>query len=357
MTQLNNLVGRLIPLFYTQDTIVVTITEPDSLDVITTAAPRIEWTFSPGTQQSYVLQIFTDAAATDLFYTSGIVNAAVLYHDMPIGVLFNGQTYYVTVGVFTTDGVSGQSELVQFSTSFAPSANVINVRLRVSDACSSPEDIPFVHISWNQVAPSGAETFTEYRVLRREGGETTWMTIASVTAIGTLQYNDYLPRPYAVYEYAVLWVAQSGINTLISVAQTPLAAAQVKFDYGWLQPVDDPGGSFLQIDALSCDINAIQDMVVVSTAGRQKPTAFVGEPLFHTVRIPATANMARDTYWVEFLAFVESQAAGTVYCLRLGKQMLRYFGVISATHRIASQKAYGVEFTFNEVHYEEDVTL
>lgn len=357
MTALNNLVGRLIPLFYTQDTIVVTITSPFSLQVITTAAPRIIWTFSPGTQQSYVVQIFSDASATNLVYTSGIVNSANLYHDVTLGALLNLTTYYVTVGIFTTDGISGQSDLVQFSTSFAPSSNVTNVRLRVSDACVDPLDVPYVEIRWNQVVPSGAETFVDYRILRREGGETTWTTIATVTAVGTLLYRDYLPRPYAVYQYAVLWSAQSGINSLLSVVQTSLPVAQVKFDYGWIQPVSDPGSDFLRVDAMSCEIDAIQDVVFANTAGRQRPTAFVGEPLYHTVRVPMVEKGSENRYWTDFLASVESQAMGAVYCLRLGRQRLRYFGVISSVHRTSGQKAYGVSFTFNEVHYQEDVTL
>lgn len=353
MTLLNNRAGQLIPLFYTQSTINVTLDEPDPGDTVITAEFDVEWSFS-GTQVSYVVQIFADADADELVYSSGIVVSASKEHTVPVGALENLTNYWVIVSVVASDGTAGETDLVQFSTSFAPSVGVSGVHAVAHDICSDAYDAPLIQISWSQVVPGGGEDFVEYRVLRRLPGETLWETLAVIDSISTVTYRDRFPQSHTGYEYAVLWVAQAGSDTLISTPQVPLATAVARFDYTWVQPVSNPN-NVLRVDAWDSEAEVIQDVAVSSTAGRAKPTAFVGESLYHVVRIPTSPQIAKDSRWKTFLGYLESQAEGETFCLRIGKQRQKFFGTFTGQRRSNQQQTYGIGFMFTETHYSEDV--
>lgn len=353
MTLLNNPVSRLVPLFYTQASIIVTLDEPDPGDVITTATFLVEWSFAM-TQASYRVEIYADAGADTLVYTSGIVVSATKNHLIPLGVLSNLTNYWIVVSVTAADGTPGMTDLVQFSTSFAPSVQVTGVTIRVSDMCADAYDAPYIEIRWNNITPGAGETFYQWRILRRDPGTTIWSTIAVSFDQSTRVYRDRFPQSYLGYEYAVLWVASVTSGILISTPQSPEPTGRAKFDYAWLQSVDDPN-DLIRIDAWDSEVETIQDAQLATTAGRRAPTAFVGEPLYHSVRIPPAPRLAKDSQWVSFEAFLDSQSEGTIFCLRLGKQRQKFFGVIIGSRRSNQQKSYGVGFTFTEVHYSEDV--
>lgn len=344
--------GQLLPLFYTQSSFVVTLDEPDSGEVITTVNFEVQWSFV-GTQVSYILQIFEDADADVLHYTSGVVLSATKSHTLTIGSLENLTNYWIVVTVVASDGTSGESDLVAFSTSFAPSVEVTGVTVRAWDACSDALDAPYNEIRWSDVVPGPGETWYQWRILRRKPGETAWVTIATIDVQATRVYRDRFPQSYLGYEYAVLWVATAG-GVLISTPQDPLVSAVSKFDYTWLQSVTDPD-QIIRIDAWEGEVESVQDMVTSVTAGRRAPTAFTGEPLYHVAHIPPAPRLASDSQWLSFEEFLDAQSEGTIFCLRIGKQRQRFFGVIHGQRRSNQQKTFGVGFTFTEVHYPEDV--
>lgn len=352
MTLQNNFVGQLLPLFYTQSNFFVSLDEPDPLEVVNTVNYEVQWSFT-GTQVSYVVQIFEDASADTLHYTSGVVVSAVKQHTLTIGALENLTSYWIVVTAIADDGSSGESDLVEFSTSFAPSVQVTGVSVRAWDACSDALDAPFNEIRWSQIVPGPGETWFQWRILRRKPGEITWVTIGTLSTQATLVYRDRFPQSYLGYEYAVLWVA-TATGILISTPQSPPVTVISKFDYAWLQSVDDPD-QIIRIDAWDGEVESVQDMVTSVTAGRRAPTAFTGEPLYHIVRIPASPRLASDSLWLTFEEFLDAQSEGTIFCLRLGKQRQRFFGVIHGQRRTNQQKTFGVGFTFTEVHYPEDV--
>lgn len=353
MTALNNPVGRLIPLFYTQDTISVTLDEPDPAEIITSASFLVEWSFV-GTQASYIVEIYADAGADTLVHTSGIVVSATKSYLIPIGALQNLTNYWIIVRVITDAGTSGQTDLVQFSTSFAPSVQVTGVSVRAFDACATAYDAPYNEVRWTQVAPGAGETFYQYRILRRDPGDTLWTTLAVIDVVSTLIYRDRFPQSFLGYEYAVLWVATVTSGILISQPQTPKATVISRFDYAWLQSVDDPD-NLVRIDSWESGVDTIQDMAIAMTAGRRAPTPFTGEPLYHVSRIPPSVKIPKDSQWDTIEQFLDAQSEGTIFCLRLGKQRQKFFGVIMGQTRSNQQRSYGVGFTFTEVNYSEDV--
>lgn len=354
MTALNPAVSRYIPFFFLTPPVVVTITSPTSGQVIGTATPTITWTLPVGKiQASYIVNIYSDASASTLVYSSGIVASATQSHTVAAGSLLSGESYWVFVAITDTIGEAGESAIVDFTTLFLTSVPVSGLTVKARDACFDASDVPYTYLHWTQVVPGAGETFTEYLVLRRVGGDTTWTLLAEITDITTTHYEDWLASPYTVYEYAVLWQATSASGILQSAQQTPVPWAQLRFDYTWLQRVDD---HTLAIMLKSWDqtVDQVQDVTLATTAGRTRPTAFVGEPLYHSTKIPADVRLARESHWPTVLAFVEAQAnEAAVYCLRIGKQRLRYFGVITDVSRAGQQLTYGVGLTFVETHYEE----
>lgn len=353
MTLLNNPVSRLIPLFYTQASIVVTLDEPDPAEVINNASFLVQWSFAMN-QLSYRVEIYLDASADTLAYTSGIVVSATKSHLIPVGALNNLTNYWIVVSVTALDGTPGMTDLVPFSTSFAPSVQVTGVTVRVSDMCADAFDAPYNEIRWSNVVPGAGETFYEWRILRRDPGETTWTTIATISDQNIRFYRDRFPQSYLGYEYAVLWVASVTGGIQISTPQSPRATGRAQFDYAWLQAADDPD-NLLRIDSWDSEVQTVQDTITATTAGRRAPTAFVGEPLYHVTRIPSSPKIAKDSHWVSFEQFLDAQSEGTIFCLRLGKQRQKFFGVIQNPNRTNQQKTYGVGFQFTEVHYSEDV--
>jgi len=333
-----------------------TITAPTCGGSATSAAITVSWTFAPGPQQSFTVQVFTDAALTVLAYYSGVVASATQSHVIPAGSLSNGVTYYVLVDFVNTLGQTGQAggAACSFLTAFAPSVDVTGLTVKVQGGCADPASIPAFRLAWTQVVPGAGETFVSYYVKRREGGDTVWTRIATVTAVGTLSYVDYNVRSRAVYQYAIVWEATTAGGTLIS---TEVAVnGYVDFDHCWIHEVG-AGTTNARFDQFEADISVIQDIQTILTWGRSAPTVQVGEKQFHQISLPGLSRHLRDrARWQGLRDMLARQrTASAVYCVRMGAARELWFCSIAGLSRKTGQMEYAPDLSLIEIEYSEAV--
>lgn len=168
-----------LALFKTSEAPVVTITEPDDLDVVTTDAPTIEWTYADPestAQQSYRIEV-TNAADTAVIYDSGDTAGADLEFTIPSGFLENDTTYNLRVYATDSDGVVGTSDPVEFDVSFiAPPVPTV-----VGSVDSNA--IVDLDITLN---PPAVDSFDAevVNIYRRKETETTWEPVELNVPIG-----------------------------------------------------------------------------------------------------------------------------------------------------------------------------
>lgn len=352
-------IGRLLPLFLTAEQIAVTILVPTDGAVLTDAEVAVQWTFSPGTQQTFRVEVIDSLGVT--VYNSGIIASAVMAHTIPEGFLSSGVAYTIRVTITTTDGQPGLGT-VDVTTAFTPATNVVGLVLDIlGDKCERPPmgeiEVPSIRVSWTEVVPQGAEVFVRYSVWRREAGEadTDYVRIASITAIATTTFIDRCPIPYATHEYAVTWTALDGADTLVSLKQDPPAFAQVQNDFVYITEVGNATNSLVYF-SLSSSIGIEQDTRELALWGRQRPTMFVGEQEFRQLSLAGLPALHRGTLWDDLTTLVERQrTAGIVLCVQVGFAGLRFFMNATSTGRDNRQKQFEPRLELVEVHFEEGV--
>lgn len=352
------LVHRNLALYLAATLFDVTIVTPADAAVLTTAEVDVTWAFSPGTQQTFRVEVLEGAI---IVYDSGIVATVTQAHTIPEGNLETGAAYTIRVTVTTTDSNTGQGS-IDVTTAFAPATNVVGVALEVlGDKCELPPvgeiEIPSIRVSWTEVVPQGAEVFVRYSVWRREAGEadTDYVRIASIVAIATTTFIDRCPIPYATHEYAVTWTATDGGDTLVSVKQDPPAFAQVQNDFVYITEVGNATNSLVYF-SLSSSIGIEQDTRELALWGRQRPTMFVGEQEFRQLSLAGLPALHRGTLWDDLTTLVERQrTAGIVLCVQVGFAGLRFFMNATSAGRDNRQKQFEPRLELVEVHFEEGV--
>lgn len=348
--------------YYLSSGLAVTITAPTEAQVLASSVVDVQWTFAPGTQATYRVVVYASDGVT-IVYDSGVVFSAALNHTIPEGSLVTGQTYKIKVFITTTVGTEGESDLRTVTTAWAPSVNILNVRTSTIGAvCElghfSPP-LPGVRIRWNQVVPSGTETFIRYSVWRKLGSEaeTAWIRIASVTAIGTLFYDDFTLHAREVYVYAVTWTAQSTVtaNYLTSARQNPPIKGGVDFDYAFLHDVSSPT-HFVMLPSFDIAITEHATVEFVRLWGRTQPTAFPGGDQYREASVRGLPATFTDGLWEAVEALLTRQReSGAVLCLRTGVSKHRLFSNISAASRQDGQKQHAPQVDVVEIAYAEAV--
>lgn len=353
-------IGRLLPLFLTSPQIAVTILVPTEGAVLTDAEVAVQWTFSPGTQQTFRVQAIDSLGATA--YDSGIIASAALTHTIPEGFLDTGQSYTIRVSITTTAGQSGQGT-VDVTTAFPPSVNVVNITVAaVGEDCDTPSGgspgLPGLEIRWDEVVPAVTETFVRYSVWRRAAGETDsdWVRVASIADVGDNRLIDYVPTSRIVYEYAVTWTALDAGDTLVSLKQDPPANGHTDFDFIWLHDWNTPG-SQLQFFSLASGVAVEQDQRELALWGRQAPTLFIGEKEFRRVSLSGLPALHRGGVWVDLQTLVAAQrTAATVLVLRIGFSGESMFCQVVRSSKDNRQKQFEPSVELLEVFFEEGVS-
>lgn len=348
---------RVLWLFLAESSIPVEITAPACGATLTNAEVTVTWSFSPGTQEAYRLRVYSDAAGTSVIYDSTIISSAALTSSVPFGILSTGQTYYARVNVYLADGTEGESALCEWTTSFAPSVNVTGLEVDVDDCDPGSDTLPAAHLTWTQVVPGGSESFVGYDVKRRIAGTSAWTRLATISVVSTVTYTDYTIMPGVTYEYAVTWTATSGASTLVSLEQVPSPFAMGLWDHLFIHDVLDPT-YFVRYDQWEAQEDVQQQVEYVLLAGRQAPTAQIGERQSRKFSVPSLTrpfNEPLGQRWVTLEELVTRQRTnGSIFCARFGIAQVGVFCQM-AISRSYNHMEYEMDLEIVEVAYVETV--
>lgn len=338
--------------FLTQDTLTVTMVSPTEGATVTDAEISVEWTFAPGTQSTYRVQVWDDAVKTTRMYDSGVISTGGQSHIIPSGSLDNSTTYYLQVDIVTIDGQAGQSDLTSFITSFAPSVNISGVTVTPVPAGTPPHN----QIDWTQVTPGAGETFIRYNVYYKKTGTSTWTRVKTIDAIGTIQYLHYEVPSLNSYDYAVTWTATDGAgNTLESIKNA--VADSLEFNDGWLQNTDDVT-EYVQMPGRAPATFTPRQLVEMRRArGRLTPTAFISE--YEATEISWTIkpqlHSSRDLWDDLKTLFTAQREEAAVLCFRAGHSGDRFFAQITQLSRSDDSGTYSVSISLQQVFFDEAV--
>lgn len=333
----------------------VTITSPTEAQVITTAAPVVTWTFSPGTQLNRRIRIYRVGV---LVHDSGVLATSSQSYTVPVGAITNNNTYTMIVDIVTTDGIPGQSSVRTFSTSFATAANVTGVTVTPIGGCKAPTVLPKILVNWVQVVPGGGETFVRYEIWRRIGGATAWQVIKHETVIGVTTYNDLTPNSREVYQYAVVYVATAAGSTLFSSIQSPSPIGWIEFDHLWLHVVGD-SSTALRFESHQASQSREQEINFLRPWNRAAPTAHIGQLEQNVFSVSGLEiPLALKSKWAKLLTLQRQQReSSAVICARFGVAGTKAFCSLTRVSRDLNVSLQGQSVDLAETHYSEEIAV
>lgn len=334
-----------------KSTVDVTIVSPAEGATVNNSELPVTWSFGPGTQASYRVRIY-DATETVVVHDTGLVAGAGASYTVPDGVLSTGTVYNVRVDVVTTLGQAGFNVTMPSVTmAFATSVDVTGLTLTAVTS-----NLPYINVAWTQVTPGGGETFIRYNVYRRLVGGTLWVRVATVSAVATVSFKDYLANMGVAWEYAVTWTATSGGFTLESVKDPESVTLTLAAAY---LHVLGSTTVYTLLPLASLSINPRQESAIVRARGRREPSVLVGEGRWREVSVSATIQYQADPELYQSLdEFAESQYVdGAVLVLRSGLMGDRVFCKLDgdSLQRSDTPLFYQLSFRLVETYYEEAV--
>lgn len=348
-------------LFTTSASLVVTILSPADGATLTSGEVPVTWTFSPGTQQTYRLLVIDPDGVTTV-YDSGAIASATLGATIPEGFLETGVTgYTIRVDITTTTGGVGTGS-VEVDTSFAPSVNVEGLTVTmIGDRCEADvyPELPRVALRWDQVVPSGTETFVRYSVWRALSNPATtagaWERVASITDVATTSYEYTCPPSFAPVWYAVTWTAiDSNGDSLTSIRQSPAPFATLRFDWTFIHDPANPD-SFVAFYTFDVVDAPDEEHSFTRAAGRELPTKFIGQGNGRTVSLEGLPDLQRGEMWSRLYALRAAERTGATLCVRVGRARLRIFAGTDNMRRAVSQQQEQTTVDLVETHYSEAV--
>lgn len=162
----------------------VTITAPGAS--LTTATGPITWTVG-GTQASRTVKIWAGSSATGTPLHTNTATTGSLSYTIPVGVIYNGQTYTIAVEVVDSVGLTGSSPTVTTVASFPVPPAVEGGNASLVAATGEP-DPSRVLVSW-QASTEPPDVFVAYRVTRRFGLEPTTAAVTLASLVNPSQDN------------------------------------------------------------------------------------------------------------------------------------------------------------------------
>ncbi len=296
--------------FFADPLVVVTLVSPTSGSTVTSSQFDVQWSFSPGTQSTYRVRIYSDAGGTILEYDSGQVGSPTLLHAVPSGSIASADDFWIRVDITTTDLQAGQSALIDFTTAFAPVNNVTG--LTVTPVSTG---LPHLLSEWTEVVPDGAEVFVNYNLYRRKNLGA-WIRIAKFDAIDTLEYLDYVPEAQQAYDYGITWTAIDGGDTLESIRSAvddTIPAFSSLFVHDWQSP-----DNFVEIVHQDVNVNEDLQMTPVKVWSRQAPTFHIGDGQAAIISVSARdAWHDNKAMWNDLIALLTRQRTdGAVFVIR-----------------------------------------
>lgn len=208
-------------LFKTSRAPVVTVTAPTDLQVLTTDAPTIAWTYADpeGTAQTsfgITVERITSPGQTsgEVIYSTTVPNSAATSYQLPANTLQNGNRYIVRVSATDSDGITGTSTQREFTVVYvAPPAPMIELELS--------ENVLFNRINVSSTKPADDAFDTDYiRIYKRKLGESAWNYLDQIRVV-----TPYVDR----FEDATGWSTASPGLALATNALVREGVASVSF--------------------------------------------------------------------------------------------------------------------------------
>jgi len=221
-------------LFYLYAPATVTITAPDGLTDVATAAPTVTWTFSAsgGRTQTKYQVIFTETDTGDIKYQTPLVLSSDVSFTPSLAILDNSTDYTITVYTVDSAGLSSSDTQAIHTSWVPPTAITFDV-----DATTAPGD-GYVSVTWND--DDQDVDFSTYRLYRRITGETEETWVADIPDIGgsSYDYHDWTFPANISADWALVQVVIR-FGSEVEGTKTWLADTGVSTDYWLINPLDE----------------------------------------------------------------------------------------------------------------------
>lgn len=186
----------------------VSITAPANSSTVDNGSPTFTWAVtipSGGTQASAVVEVF-DSVTNVLIWTTTIAGAGKSATP-PVLILTNGKSYYVTVTVKDSTGLTGKATSTFTASYSAPPA------VQYTFDGSSADLLGYVNTDWS--ISDADPLFVGWKVYRVDLSDPTsdWTMIYETTDQNVRKYRDYLVVAGKTYSYSVTQTAyRSGVS-------------------------------------------------------------------------------------------------------------------------------------------------
>lgn len=258
----DDVVGSYSPYstFSLADAPVATLTSPLEGGTVDSGAPTITWTFTaPGrTQYSYRVRIYN--SLSELAYDSGVVISSATTHTPPNAVIGVGAA---SVVLNTWDSTNLQADDDNAFTAIFDEP--LQPQFFVDDTVY--DSTGYVRITWTSANRDA--TFIEYRVYRREVGDTMWDLIYTDNDNSASDYtfDDYSAGSGKSYEYSVIQLAQRAA-TPVESQKTAIIQADPQSTQYWLIDNDNPDRNILISNVTSDSFTDEYEQATLKVIGR-----------------------------------------------------------------------------------------
>lgn len=214
----------------------ITMSFPAADEVIATGQPTFRWEPGinrPGTaQRSFELKVYNRVSG-NLIYTSGVVNSATAReHTPPQTILSNGGSYQLTLRIVDTDGLN--STLIRNFTASYQAPPQVSLTVDPRTALEGG----YVNLDWGLTIPD--DYFINWRIYRREAGETDWTPIATIDDSSVTEYHDWFVPKVGEFQYTVTQVADRFGYVLESSPDENAAINYIRSEDFWIiDPTDE----------------------------------------------------------------------------------------------------------------------
>ncbi|MEJ7763612.1 MAG: hypothetical protein WKF80_12535, partial [Thermomicrobiales bacterium] len=333
---------------------VVTITAPGAS--LTTATGPITWTVV-GTQISRTIKIWAGSSATGTPLHTNTATTGSLSYTIPVGLIFNGQTYTVAVEVTDNLGIVGSSPTLTTTATFTVPPAVAGASAALVAAAGEP-DPSRVLVSW-QASTEPPDVFVAYRVTRRFETEPTTAAVLLAELVNPSQASlaDEHPPTGGDLIYAISQVTRDANGFELLGAVTEMYIEALDLNATVLVNVVDP--------TIRVALRFAESVEVVPEKGRLELDTWAGGPALilptgsRRKVYSATFNVINDLARPDLMtaeatmAMVRAlDASDSPVSVRDGRRP-RWFAVVDATESDRRIGASDVSLTLTEVSVQE----
>lgn len=204
------------------------ITYPVDSSEVTTSAPEITWTFTPGvsgrTQKSYRIVVLNTGTNQTVLDTGVVLSSTARSYKPPYNILKDDNAYSVTLYVVDSANLSSPNSVKSFTVSYStPAPGLVFV-----DGTQFSE-LGYIEVSWDSASD---ESFLKWRIYRRvEGGEFEVVHESEDPMIST--FRDWFAPAQSTYEYSVVQVVERYGEEIETELTVPVAGYASHGSY-WL---------------------------------------------------------------------------------------------------------------------------